>query len=847
MFKLNTIKVNYKENPINVDRNIPPLFTWTYKASAAVAQKSYRVLVSARKELLETNQCDMWDSGTIESNQMSAIPYNGKELKSRKTYYVKVVTTSQKNEVSEKESYFETVLDDEEWIGKWVSIPDNFNGGTLLFRKQFELKNKPIKKARAYIIGVGYHEFFLNGQKVSDKLLNPGVTDYSQTVLYDIYEMDQYLNPGEDNVVGIEVGYGWHGSRKLLAQFYIEYKDGEIYEDHSTCNHGWWVSGSPTIDNSIYGGEVYDARLEELTAPHWASVDFEPTWGNGWMYTILTQPVTGKKTPQTIEPIRKCAEFKEVSRNQLNEKTIVFDIGQNIAGWARIKVKGTRGSSVQLLFAEGLKEDGTVNQLNLRSARCSDTYILKGDDIEEWAPRFTYHGFQFVEARITGEVEIIELTGEHVHSDIPVTGHFECDDPILNHLHHMAVITEQNNQHSILTDCPQRDERFGWLNDVTSRVYQCVYNFDMDRIFNKVINDITETQNSEGAIADTAPYYTGGQPADTTSASYLLLALNAYKYYGDVQLLHKEYANQKKWVDYLLSRQDGYIMDYYYYADWVNPTTLEDSFTDGIYVSSMFLLWHLQLLSELALIIGNVEDHKKYLELAEASKVALNKKYYNADGYYCNGTQTENAMAITLGVCLEENTEKVVKNIVDNVIKNNYHLTCGNQGYRHVFYVLCGYGYSDLAIKVLKNPEYPGWGYMVACGATTVWERWESKMENIMHSFDHPMFGSYDAIFYRYFAGIRIDGVAASSIIIKPLIPESLNHVNCSFNSIRGEIVSNWKKNADATITHEIEIPSNSKATLIFDKEVVTFDGKAVNEQKFTVESGRYIVITKGE
>lgn len=837
MFKLNQVKINYMIEPITISGK--PSFSWTYEGGSNSKQVSYQIVCSLEDGTI------LWDSGLVNSIDMTSISYGGNlELPPRELVNVTVTVNSNKGEKSTFKTFFETTLKDEQWLGKWTSIPNNFNGGTLYFRKRFALKNKKIKRARCYICGLGYHEFYLNGKKVGDKLLNPGVTNYDKTILFDTYKIEEYLNL-IDNVMGVEVGYGWYGDRKLLLQLYIEYEDGEVYEDHSDCNHGWWVSGSPVIDNSIYGGEVYDARIEKKTYPSWCGLEFEPTWANGWMYTILTQVPSGKLTPQEVNPIRKLNTFKSKSVTKLDPTHFVYDLGQNMAGFASIKVKGKQGSKVTLLYAEGLKEDGGANQLNLRSARCSDTYILKGEDIESYTPRFTYHGFQYVEAITEGEVEIIEVYGNHVHSDIRVVSSFECSDEVLNKLHYMAVITEQNNQYSIMTDCPQRDERFGWLNDVSSRVFQSNYNFDMDRLYNKVVHDIYETQNEEGCIADTAPYYTGGQPADTTTVSYLLLALSAYKYYGDIELVKKEYEGHKKWVEYLLTRQKDFVMDYYYYADWVPPMTLKNSVSDGIFVSSLFLYWHLVSMAGLAKIVNNEEDYARYTSLAKQSKEAINAKYYHEEGYYCNNTQCENAMPVWLGICKEENKKKVVEHIVKDIKENNCHLTCGNQGYRHVFYLLCEYGYADLAIKVLTNKEYPGWGYMVNQGATTVWERWEKTMQNEMHSFDHPMFGSYDAIFFRYFLGIQVDGCGADRISLHTIVPDSLDYAKGSFDSVKGKISVSWKKNLDKKeIEYIYEVPTNVMAKLIVDKDVISLDGKETNGNEFTLEGGTHILKT---
>ncbi|MCQ3035887.1 MAG: glycoside hydrolase family 78 protein [Bacilli bacterium] len=832
MFRLSTLSINQKVKPFVLEA--PFQFAWTYEQDDEVVQASYRVIVSSNEE----HTGDYWDTGVITSDKMNNILYAGKEIPSRKEVFVKVMTVSSKGETSEITNKFETTLSEDEWKGKWVSVPDNFTGGTLRFRKVLELKDKPVKRARAYILGLGYHEFYVNGKKVGDAVLNPGVTEYSQTQLYDVYDFLPQMEEHKSTVIGIEVGYGWLGDRKLLAQFYVEYEDGEVFEDHSTCCYGWWVTGSPTIENSIYGGETYDARMEETTLPNWTSREFEPAWDNGWMYTILTQPVVGKKVLQQIPHIRVLGTYKGEIVNEFGKNDLVFDIKQNIAGWARIKVKGNKGTTIVLKFAEGLAKDGHANQLNLRSARCIDKYILKGEGVEEWAPRFTYHGFQYVEVLVEGEAEVLELTGELVHTDNREVGFFKCDDELINTLHHMAKITEANNQTSIFTDCPQRDERFGWLNDLSARVFQQTYNFDVDLMYNKVDHDITETQDKYGCIADTAPYYTGGQPADTTTVSYLLVAYMAHKYYGDIALAKKEYDNHKAWVDYLLTRQKDYVMDYYYYADWVNPDKLEDSWSDSIFVSSLFLNWHLQVMAELARITGHIEDAKKYNDLALASKKSLNEKYYHEEGYYSRNRQTENAMAVSLGVCEEANKAKVIEHVVENIIKNNYHLTCGNQGYRHVFYMLCEYGYSDLALKVLRNPEYPGWGFMVKCGATTVWERWEQEMFNIMDSFDHPMFGSYDAIFYRYIGGIQIEGVGADKTVIHPCFPDSLNHVECSFDSVRGKFVSNWDKKGEE-VEATIVVPANTTATLVLDLKNLTVNEK-VADSTLVVNSGTY-------
>lgn len=814
MSELYHFKTEYQTDPVAIQSR-EPRFSWQYGQDFVGKQAWYRLEVASSEAFILSGRADMWDSGAVRSEESVGVKYAGKPLASRSRYFVRC--TTEDGEGNRRQSgihTFETTLFEEsDWKGKWVSVPVSFSGGTLLFRKVIRLsETKKIARARAYICGLGYHEFFVNGEKMGRSVLNPAVTEYGERVLYCAYDMKGLT--GGENVVGVELGYGWYGTRKLLAQFYVEYEDGTIYEDHTAPGYGWWVGGSPTIDNSIYGGEVYDARIEDVYPRTWNTLAFEPTWENGWMYTVYTAAPSGKLELQQIEPIEVCAQYPEVSRKDMGNGVFVIDVGQNMAGWLRIRVKGERGASVTLKFGEGLTEKGYVNQLNLRSARCSDTYILRGGDEEEFAPRFTYHGFRYVQAEITGRAELLSCTGEHVHTATEQVGAFECSDSVLNRLHANAVVTELNNEHSILTDCPQRDERFGWLNDLGSRIYQTVYNVNMARFFPKFIRDITHTQTEDGGIGDTAPYYTGGVPADPVCVIYPLMATYAYRYYGDRETCLSEYDSIKKWVEFLLSHSENYIMDYSYYADWVAP--FPDVKTDNIYVSSVYLLWHLKEMKRLAEIAGKREDEARYAAHIENSVRALNEKYFDIKlCNYAGGTQTENALAVSLGVAPGKYAARVAENVYLDAVKRGHHCTCGNIGYRHAFYVLAEYGHADEVVRILQNPEYPGWGYMLEQGATTVWERWEAEMQNEMHSFDHPMFGSYDAFFYRFLGGIDIDerAFACDKVSVSPVFVEGIDFVKSSMRTVRGKISSEWRRENGKIFVH-IEIPPQTTAEI---------------------------------
>lgn len=805
---------DYRQNPIGLN-TANPYFSWKYQTDAG-AQLSYRVGVSSTQEKAEKQEYDLWDSGSVASARCTGIRYEGKPLSSLAQCYVRVTAECEKDVAESDIGTFETgLLEQSEWQGKWISVPVNFQGGTLRARKRFSLE-KEVRRARVCVCGLGYHELYINGTKQGDAVLNPGVTAYDKRVLYCAYDIGSDLQKG-DNVIGVELGYGWYCGRKLIAQVYVEYTDGTVYRDYTANGYGWWMGGAPVTENSIYGGEVYDARIESVYPLNWATADYEPTWENGWMYPLIVEAPGGVLEAQSIDEIRVCGTFPEIARTRISDTVTVIDVGQNLAGWARIRVRGERGAAVTLRYAEGLKEDGTVNQLNLRSARCSDTYILKGEGTEEWAPRFTYHGFRYVQTEISGKAELVSLTAEYVHSDVRPAGTFVCSDEALNRLHRNAAITETNNLHSIMTDCPQRDERFGWLNDLGSRLYQTVYNCGMERFFPKFAADITDTMDDHGGIADTVPYFTGGRPADPVSIAYLLIPLFSYRYYGDPSVILREYDGMKKWVDFLLSRSDHFIMNYSYYGDWVPPACFEDVATDRFYVSSAYLFWHLKLLAQIAAIAGKEEDAATYASLAESSRKAFNEKYFDAsEKRYASGTQAENAIALSLGLCPPEYASAVAAHLEEDAVRHGHHSTCGNVGYRHFFYAMSDYGYTDEVLRILKNPAYPGWGYMLANGATTVWERWEAEMQNEMHSFNHPMYGSYDAWFYRYLAGIAVqeDAVGCDKIAIDPRYPETLSFVRATFETVRGTIESGWER-TDGKIVLTVTVPPTVSAAIM--------------------------------
>lgn len=804
------IKTDYTINPVGIN-NLTPRFSWVNDKK----QKYYSIVAkdAFTKEVL-------WDSGRIFTEESVGAEYCGKQLKSRQRVNVYLEVGYEDGKTERGEGFFELgITDKSEWHGAWVGTNAEFNANSLIVREEFFIGKKDILRARVYLVALGYHELFINGEKVDDRKLAPSQTDYTRRICYVTYPVEKFLRPGK-NCIAVHMGHGWFGKRTMLAQIYVDYADGEVFEDHTEIDGKWWQTAGPVIGDGIYQGETYDARIDKNIGK-WKETDgVFPTWGNGWLFTFRALQERAELVPEVIEPIKVNGAFGVKSVNVLPNGETVYDFGQNIAGWVNIRVRGEVGAKITMRFAEDLKDDGSINQLNLRSAACTDTYILAGGEAEDYAPSFTYHGFRYMQMKIEGKAEIIRVVAEHVYNSVKNTGTFSCSDETVNKLHEMAVMTEKNNLHSIMTDCPQRDERLMWLNDLSSRIYQNINNFDLAKMLRKCVYDFMDTQRENGAIADTAPFIGGTIPADPVCAAMLVFTLNAYRFYGDKALVNESYGACKKWVDFLVGKSDNYIVGYSYYGDWVMPEKYIKAMVSGEYISSAYVYWQIKLLSQLAGICGNEADALKYGEMAKESAAALNGKFFDKKNIrYENGSQTANAIAVSFGFAAKEYIPELVRQINDDVIAENYHLTCGNQGYKHVLYALAENGYSDTVIRALTNREYPGWGYMVECGATTVWERWEKEMQCEMHSFDHPMFSAYDGVFYNCFAGINVenDAYACNEITIKPQTDNDLTFVKASVETVRGLVSSEWEKQ-DGKIIYKIILPYGAKGKLVLDE-----------------------------
>lgn len=867
------LRCQYVREPLGLDSKYP-LFSWVLKHDEmGQFQTAYQVIVSDDPDLIEKGQGNMWDSGVVQSGDTANVVYNGEELKSRTRYYWRVRWWDKNGDVSpySEVAVFETAfLDQSDWKAKWIgngsdqvfeAQSDGFKPQQnyqmrygSLFRKEFIAK-KPVKSARIYISGLGYYELHINGCRVGDRVLDPGQTDYKKTVLYSTYDVTGFLKEGA-NAIGVMLGNGryianyGYGAPCLIAQLHIDYADGT--DDVVVTDDTWKVGDSPIRENGIYYGETYDARLE---IDGW---DMPGLDDSNWDNAVLVDAPGGRLTSQVMPPIKVCKVMQPVKMTNPAPGVYIFDFGQIFTGWVRIKVEGERGQVVRLRYSELMGDDGMLNFNVNRTAEATDTYILKGQGVEVFEPHFTYHGFRYVEVTgYPGTPALDCVEGRFVHTAVEPVGSFACSNDLINNIHKNIIYSQLCNLMSIPTDCPQRDERMGWMGDAQLTAEEAIYNFDMAAFYAKYLNDIKDSQKEDGSIPDVVPHYWSIYPADPAwGTAYITIAWEMYRYYGDTAILKEHYDSMKKWVEFLSSQEVDGLVNYVHYGEWCTPGSIPPKHTPREITSAFYYYHDVLILSEIAGIIGKYDDQKQLREKADKIREAFNKKYYNSERhFYGNNDQTSNTLGLQLGITPEGEEKAVVENLVKHVVEQaDYHFDTGIIGTKYILDTLSDYGYVDAAYKMMTQESYPSFGYMIREGATTLWERWEKLTGSGMNSQNHIMFGTVDAWFYKDLAGIKLGKPGWEEVIIKPVIPKGLKHAAASTKTIRGVIKSAWAIE-DGEFTLEVAIPVNSKAKVyipeLWENKSLSIEGKEGPIEglgvKDTVECGRkYYLVELG-
>jgi len=830
------LRCEYLSNPTGIDV-LQPRFQWMLEDSRrGQRQTAYQVLVASSPKILAQNQGDQWDSGKVLCENSTQVVYEGKALESGHTYYWKVRywgSEGNPNNYSQPASFEMGLLRRSDWYSRWI-------GGDGLLRKEFNLPAKVIR-ARAYITALGYYELHINGKKIGDSVLDPAWTDYPKRVLYSTYDVTSDLKEGP-TVVGVMLGGGFATQRThdippyykapaLLFQMNIELEGGRVVRISS--DPSWKRAPGPIVRNSVYDGEVFDARLEK---PGWDQAGFDDS---GWGPARPDKGTEGAISAEMMPPIRVEKTLAPQSMTNPEPGVYVYDFGQNFAGWAQLRVRGPRGTSVQLRFSELLYPDGTINQENFGPIKARDIYILQGKGLEVHEPTFTYHGFRYVELTgYPGTPSLDTLQGRVVHTSVNTIGSFAASEPILNQIQRLIQWGQFSNLYSIPTDCDQRDERQGWLGDAQVSAEEAMMNFDMAAFYTNFIRDIHDSEKPDGEIPDTVPFKYGVYPADPAwSSAYPLLCWYMWQQYGDRRVLEEKYRGLEKYVESLRSAAQDNVLRYGPYGDWVAVEPPPNAL-----VSDAYYYYDVHILSEAAQILGKTAEAQSYRRLAAEIKESFHRAFFNpATGEYANGTQTAQAMPLFLDLVPEEARKQVMGRLVNNIVyTHNTHLTTGFIGTKYLLPALTNNGRSELAYELAKQNTYPSWGYMITRGATTLWELWQEKVGPSMNSQNHIMLGSLGAWFYRALGGINLapGGEGYRHILIEPHMVEDLSWASASIQTVRGVVACSWL-HKHGKISMDVVIPPNSDAKVVVPEEV--------NMTTATVREGDHVVWSNGQ
>lgn len=818
------LKCEYLVNPIGIDI-VNPRFSWILDHQERNQyQSAYQVIVSSEKSLLLSEVGNMWDSGKVISEKNYNIPYKGKPLISDSTYYWKVKWWDKNNiesDYSQISTFGTALLNESEWKAKWISKREFIDKKTrknyqyksgkrnlagrvrevhaLYVRKEFFLK-KPIKSAKIFICGLGYYELRLNGKKVGDRILDPAQTDYNKIALYSTYDIIDYIIQN-NNAISIILGNGrcvelWgYDFPKIIAQIHIHFEDGST---QMICtDESWKQSNGPIKENGIYYGEKYDARSE---IPEWDRPDY-----NDSKWDLAVEVSGYKLSSQLMHPIKVSKVLKPQKIYSPKPGMYVYDFEQNFSGYVRLKVRGPRGCEVKLRFAEIIHDDGTINTATNGNAPSTDIYILKGEGEEVFEPHFTYHGFRYVELTgFPGVPSLDNLEGIFFHSDVSKVGDFFCSNYLINKIHNNIIWGQLSNLMSIPTDSPQRDERMGWMGDAHLISEEAIYNFNMARFYAKFLYDIKMSQRMDGSLSDVVPPYWRIYPADPPwGSAYITITWNLYWYYNDLQILEEHYDSLKKYVDYLSSISEGNILKMGKYGDWCPPSSIASRKTPIALISTWYYYHDTLVFSRIAKILEKNEDHDIYRNKAEEIKKAFNNEFLKIGAYTAfklspadrSISQTSNILPLYLDMIPINKRKLVLSSLIGAIVEDyDYHFDTGVLGTRYIFDALTENGFPEIIYRMVKQKSFPGYGYMIQEGATTLWERWEKLEGGGMNSHNHIMLGSVDAWFYKTLAGITSIQPGWKKVRIKPYIPDDMDYASGSTTTILGIIYSSWEK-----------------------------------------------------
>lgn len=849
------LRVENLDKPIGID-TAEPCFSWQITSNQQnVRQTAYQIIVSDEKG-------ELWNTGKVESDQQLWLRYAGKPLLSNTacTWKVKVWTTAGESAWSSDECFSIGLLHEGKWSGYWIGLerlmPGEERGmhtrmAARYLRKEFSLKDKKVKRATAYVAGIGLHEFYVNGQRMGDRVLTPVPSDYRKTIYYNMYDVTEAFNVQRSICLGIALGNGRYfpmqqhkaykihtfGYPKCRINVIVEYADGST-QRLQTDDKGWKVTADgPIRANNEYDGEEYDACME---MKGWSEVGFDDS---KWMNVERTDIPQAYLRAQMTAGMKATAltAYESVAKPCLTKSAqgVIVDVGQNIAGWLKVRMRGQKGDTIRIVYAEKLNEDGTLYRENFRNARSSDIYVCNGEEGNGrwWTPTFVYHGFKYAEVIGLKNATKDDFAAEVVADEMTTTGRFECSDTILNKVMKNAWWGILDNYKGMPIDCPQRDERQPWLGDRTMGSLGESYLFDNERLYTKWMRDICEAQRTDGCIPDVAPAFWNYYSDDVAWAAALPFGCDMlYRQYGNREAIDKSYPVIKKWVEHIIEEysKDG-IIHCGKYADWcVPPEKLElihsqdeARKTDVTLISTAYIIRTMQLMEQW----GCEAEHwrpireqmtnafnRKFLTIKRGTSPRPGHVLYPDSIYYGNNTVTANILPLALGIVPEDCKTDVIRQVVQNIcVENKGHVSCGVIGISWLLRGLSDNGFSDVAYLLATQKKYPSWGYMAENGATTIWELWNGDKANPkMNSGNHVMLlGDLVTWCYQYLGGIgRGETSAYKHFRIAPAWDiQDCEWADVSYDSPYGRITSRWRKTLQHAEWH-VEIPANTTATL---------------------------------
>ena len=890
------LRTEYKNDPVIDTRH--PRLSWELLSDVrGQVQTAWQVLVASSPDLLSEEKADMWNSGKVYGNETNQIVYYGTPLSSRDICYWQIRSWDKYGEAgpwSKIATWEMGLLKSSDWQAEWIGNDLTAYGqGEIyhlppapFFRKEANIR-PGVQKARLYVTALGIYEFEINGNRVGDDYFAPGWTDYDKRVYYQTYDVTDLVSHGP-NAFGAILADGWYAGYlgyallvgnpvvrgfygdfpKLKARIEIEYINGE--KEVIVSDQSWKTNHGPIIEADFLNGETYDATLE---FDNWSQAGFDDAL---WQYASVYPDKSGRVIEcYPGDPVQAHSEIDPVTVKPAGDGKYIFNMGQNFAGLVRLNnVKGNRGDTIIMRFGEMLHADGSLMTENLRMARATNTYIIKGDPSgETWTPRFTFQGFQYVEvAGFSSPPDLDAITGIVLTTMTPEAGFLETDNELINQLYSNIVWTQRSNFLEIPTDCPQRDERMGWTGDAQVFVQAATYNTDIAAFFSKWTIDLNDAQMADNAY----PIYAPAPPVRATdtyspgwSEAGIIVPYTLFRTYGDTRIIERFWSNMLAYLRFMEDKSEGNLI---YKEGSFEDIRPKGGFGDWLSIgkktppdllASIYFAYCSSLMHEMALAIGEEGDADYFERLASNIRQAFLQHYTDGEGRfitdagaygdgagYVDGhmgfdghTQTAYANAIFKDMLDSQKKEIAGKHLVDLISAHDNKLSTGFLGVRPLLPALSEMGRSDLAYMLLLNEEYPGWLFEVVNGATTIWERWDSYIKEdgfknaSMNSFNHYAFGSVNEWMFANMAGVKTDLPGYRRFTIKPEIAEyGIDYVKATYRSINGEIVSSWEKRPGQEVYFQIVVPVNTTARVALpatNLEALTHNGNSVSESDY--------------